>query len=377
VKFRLWGKAGGRCQYEGCNKPLWIDGLTKAEFNIAYLAHIIADKPDGPRGHPVLSEKLKTDISNIMLMCDEHHRRIDKVDVAGHSVERLQKMKVTHEKRIELLTSIQEEMKSHIILYGANIGEHHSQVNWEKAANAMVPIFYPAENRAIELSLKNSSFHDNNKDYWLIERQHLKNQFLQYIKPRLASGEVNHFSIFGLAPIPLLIKLGYLLSDIPKADVYQLHREPPDWKWQSHPDHSQYKIAEPDSRHANVAINMSLSATVDPSRISEVLKEPHSVWTMSVDIPNNDFLKSQSQLCQFRTCFRELLDRIKAEHGERSTLHIFPAIPVSIAVEIGRVWMPKADLPMMIYDQNRNLGGFVPAFRIPNLVEEKGLSSPF
>lgn len=266
-------------------------------------------------------------------------------------------------------TSIQEEKKSHIILYGANIGEHHSQVSWEKAANAMVPIFYPAENRAIELSLKNSSFHDNNKDYWLIERQHLKSQFLQYIKPRLASGEVNHFSIFGLAPIPLLIKLGYLLSDIPKAEVYQLHREPPDWKWQSHPDHFQYKIAEPDSRHSTVAINMSLSATIDHSRIADVLKEPHSVWTMSVVIPNNDFLKSRSQLRQFRSCFRALLDRIKTEHGESSILHIFPAIPVSIAVEIGRVWMPKADLPMMIYDQNRNLGGFVPAFSVPSLVE--------
>jgi hypothetical protein len=34
-------------------------------------------------------------------------------------------------------------------------------------------------------------------------------------------------------------------------------------------------------------------------------------------------------------------------------LNIFPAIPVSVAVEMGRVWMPKADLPLIIFDRNR------------------------
>jgi len=83
IKIRLWGTAAGRCQYEGCNKPLWLDTLTKYEFNVAYIAHIIADSPDGPRGDPELSFKLKADISNLMLMCDEHHRLIDREDVVS------------------------------------------------------------------------------------------------------------------------------------------------------------------------------------------------------------------------------------------------------------------------------------------------------
>jgi hypothetical protein len=66
VKIRLWGKAGGRCQYDGCNEALWTDSLTQAEFNSAYIAHIIADKPTGPRGDPTLSEQLKADISNLI-----------------------------------------------------------------------------------------------------------------------------------------------------------------------------------------------------------------------------------------------------------------------------------------------------------------------
>lgn len=82
---------------------------------------------------------------------------------------------------------------------------------------------------------------------------------------------------------------------------------------------------------------------------------------MTIEHPNNDFLKNRLQLQMFRKEFRKLLNRIKAKHGESSVIHLFTAVPVSVAVEIGRVWMPKADLPIRVYEQNRKLGGFTPA----------------
>ena len=366
IRTRLWVLAGGRCQYEGCNKPLWQDDLTMAEMNKAYIAHIIAAEPNGPRGDKELSPKLATDISNLMLMCDEHHRLIDREDVEGHPVERLLKMKRNHEARIELLTSIRREKKSHVLLYGANIGDHTAYVSWRKAAIAMVPEFYPAEKQAIELSWSNSSFKDNEFIYWQIEREHLRRQFKEKVRERLQSKEIEHFSVFAFAPQPLLVELGRLLSDIPAAEVYQLHREPPDWKWQETPDKFEFRIEEPAETHTTVALNLSLSATVDNSRITRVLGNDISIWNLTIEKPNNDFLKSREQLLMFREIFRRLLDRIKATHGQNSMLHIFPAVPVSIAVEIGRVWMPKADLPMRIYDQNRRTGGFSMAFDITN-----------
>lgn len=364
VKIRLWGKAAGRCEYEGCNKPLWLDSLTKAEFNIAYMAHIIADQPHGPRGDKLLSEKLKDDISNLMIMCDECHRRIDKEDVDGHPAERLQQMKRMHEERIELLTSIQEDKRSHVILYGANIGKHNAYVSWDQAAQAMVPLHFPADKLAVELGLKNSAVQDHKA--WEFEKEQLRTQFQTKVKPLLASGDVVHFSVFALAPQPLLIELGRLLSDIQTAEVYQLHREPADWKWHEHREDLQYGVEEPDTRHPVVALNLSLSATIDNARISAVLDGSHSIWTMTVPDPNNDLLDSRQQLSAFRKRFRKLLNQIKAEHGEDAMIHVFPAVPVSVAVEIGRVWMPKADLPMRIYDQNRETGGFTVALDIVN-----------
>lgn len=364
IKIRLWGKAAGRCQYDGCNTPLWIDSLTKAEFNTAYIAHIIADKPDGPRGDAVLSEKLKADITNLMLICDEHHRLIDREDIKGHPVERLLKMKRKHEERIELQTSLKENKQSHVLLYGANIGQHHSPVSWENATQAMKPDWYPAESRAIEISLKNSLFQDDEGAYWTIEREHLFRQFMQTVRPRLASGAVEHLSIFALAPQPLLVELGRLLSDISVAEVYQLHREPQNWSWQDHPTGFEYTFVGPKIKKGTPVLNLSLSATIDNSRITDVLGDNVSIWTMTVESPNNDFMKSRLQLSAFRQRLRLFFNEIRAATGQDTVLHLFPAVPVSAAVEIGRIWMPKADLPLRIYDQNRRAGGFVPALDV-------------
>jgi hypothetical protein len=365
IKLLLWGKAGGRCEYEGCNELLWQDPLTKFEFNSAYIAHIIADKPMGPRGDPVLSKQLRFELSNLMLLCDRHHRLIDHEQVNEHSVERLSRMKEQHEHRIQFLTSLTENKHSHVLLYGANIGNHSSPVSWDRATPALLPDYYPAEKPAIELGMKNSSFVDNDPDYWQIERENLQKLFSNRVKPRLLAGDINHLSIFALAPQPLLMELGHLLSDIPAAQVYQLHREPPNWKWQESIDKVEYVVQKPANIDQKVvALILALSATITPDRITDVLGNSVAIWTFTITGPNNDFLKSHEHLSAFRKSFRTLMDTIKAEHGQNTLLHVFPAVPVSVAVEIGRVRMPKADLTLRIYDQNRSTGGFAVAFDI-------------
>lgn len=363
TKLRLWILAGGRCQYEGCNEPLWRDELTLAQMNAAYIAHIIDVNPKTHRYDPVLSPKLASDISNLMLLCDKHHRLIDHEEEQTHTVDRLMKMKARHETRIELLTSLSEDKKTHVLLYGANVGEQAAPLSWNRAVQAIIPSRYPAESRAIELGLRNSGFEDDSTDFWAIERQNLRHKLLTTLRPRIVSGDVQHLSIFALAPQPLLIELGRLLSDIPAADVYQLHREPPDWKWQESPDSLEFFLEEPIDTYSTVALNLSLSANIDNSRIYQVFPDRElSIWRMSIAVPNNDFMKSRVQLRVFRQQFRRLLDRIKFRHGQNALLNVFPAVPVSVAIEIGRVWMPKADLPLCIYDENRKLGGFSKAF---------------
>jgi hypothetical protein len=62
-------------------------------------------------------------------------------------------------------------------------------------------------------------------------------------------------------------------------------------------------------------------------------------------------MRYRDDLREFRRHMRALYNQIKAQHGEAATIHAFPAVPASVAVELGRVRMPKADLPLLVYDQ--------------------------
>jgi hypothetical protein len=79
VENAVWARAAGRCQYQGCNKLLIGDQISgAANANTSYIAHIVADSPDGPRGDEVRSPLLAHDPDNLMLVCDVHHRVFDR-----------------------------------------------------------------------------------------------------------------------------------------------------------------------------------------------------------------------------------------------------------------------------------------------------------
>lgn len=349
----LWAISAGRCEYKGCNKVLHMDILTKKKYNSAYIAHIVADKPGGPRGDAIRSELLCDDISNLMLLCNEHHNLVDKVDIEGHSESRLLAMKQQHEARIRRITDIAPNMSSEIILYGANIGINNSPLSYQSACEALLHDYYPANDNAIELRMKNVPFTDDSDAYWMMEEANLCEQFKLQIKSRLMQGNTNHYSVFALAPQPLLIKLGVLLNDLNDVKVYQKHREPSTWKWNIVSSNIEYIIHEPEDKTKVPALVFSLSATVTYDRIQKTLGDNTSIWEITLSgTPNNDFLKTEALLSNFRRTIRYTFDKIKSHHG-CTELHIFPAMPVSASVELGRVWMPKVDMPMVIYDANK------------------------
>lgn len=362
VKIQLWGRAAGRCQFDSCNKVLWRDDLTQTEFNIAYIAHIIADSPDGPRGDKIESPRLKKDISNLMLMCDVHHRMIDN-DEHEYTVEKLKEMKAKHEDRIELVTDICPEKKSQIVLFGANIGDQNPMFNEKEAKLAITPERYPTKN-AIILGTHNSEINDEDSQYWSNEVTNLERQYYQKVKERITAGEISHLSVLGLAPQPLLIKLGTLLTDITQVQVFQLHREPQTWRWKEQVGESDFLIREPKKLCELVALKISLSATISDDRVTDVLGENVSIWELTVPKPGYDIIPSKEALSDLRQVMRRLYAKIKEVHGQQLIIHVFAAMPVSAAIEFGRVRNPKADSKLVIYNQSKSKNKFVEAIQI-------------
>ena len=330
-----------------------------------FVAHIVADSPGGPRGDGVRSHLLADDISNVMLLCYQHHKLVDVEDAADYPEARLIEMKLAHERRVEIVTDMLEDRASHVLCYAANVGTHEALIGFDRVRAAMLPARYPTDGRATRIEMLGSSIQDSEPEFWNNERKNLQRRFASLIQQRLKSREIGHLSVFALAPQPLLIELGRLLGDIAPAEIHQLHREPKGWAWAEQQRSITFEVDRPAGERGPPALILALSADIEPARVTAVLGPHATVWSIRAAQPGNDVMRSKADLVEFGRLIRGILNEIKKNHGEDAIISVFPALPVSAAIEVGRAWMPKADLPLRIFDQNKRLGGFLAALELP------------
>jgi hypothetical protein len=365
VENVLWARAAGRCQYAGCNKLLIGDQISgAANANTSYIGHIVADSPDGPRGDAIRSPKLAHDPDNLMLVCDVHHRVFDREMVAEHPEEVLTAMKRRHEERIRTVTAIEDDLSSHVVRYAARIGTNESPVAKGDLKWSMIPERYPLDDGWIDLDLSTLDLPDHEPDFWRTHVRNLRTGFAEKVRGRMERQEIRRLAVFGLAPIPLLFELGRLISDIATADVRQLLRSPKGWKWDPKGRPMGYDVIRPARAAGAVALKLEISAPVVDERIRPVLGNDAAIWSIAAADAHNDIMRRPEDLAEFAKLFRKTLDDIKVVHGESTVVHVFPAVPVSAAVEAGRSWQPKAHPSLKIYDQNRKLGGFILAHEL-------------
>lgn len=97
----LWGRAAGRCSI--CRVRVTEDKQTVTDaFPFGENAHIVAEKPKGPRGDGDLIESLRDSYLNLILLCPTCHRKVDKAP-EDYPVERLHEIKRAHESEMDQL----------------------------------------------------------------------------------------------------------------------------------------------------------------------------------------------------------------------------------------------------------------------------------
>ena len=368
IERELWARAAWRCQFNGCNRLLYKSHVTQEKANISEKAHIYSFSEGGPRGRGEYKDNPLdiNEIKNLMLMCHGCHETIDQ-DKKGHkySASLLKKWKNEHEHRIALVTGIAANKKSHVVFYGSNIGEQRSPLQPEDAMAAMFPEQYPVSENPIILSMT-CSHEDKIPAFWETEPAHLKKVFEQKVVPLIESDSIKHFSLFCLAPIPLLIQMGSLFTDKITVDTYQPIREPKGWNWQEFPEGFEFVIKQPKEIISDPALVISLSDSISYERIKNIMGDNVSIWELTVPQEHigNDSVRSKAQLSMMRAIVRKLMVQIKEKHGLTIQLSIFPAMSVSCSIEMGRARMPKADMPWRIYDQNNKEKKFIRAITI-------------
>lgn len=347
----LCGKAAGMCEFEGCNKRLFYDNVTLREFNNAFVAHIVASSADGPRGDKALSPQLSDKLENLMLMCAEHHKLIDTY-VEEFPVEKLKGMKVAHEEKVERICSLFHVPKTEIVRFSSPIkGIHDVNIDYNLAAKAVLPEKQPGSSHGVCILVK--SFYDyKSEEYWRDCCHQIEIQFQNVLYNPYIQLYKADFSIFPIAPIPLIIKLGSLISDKLPCDVYQKTRIPDSWEWQSNNKTNDFLIERKQCNieNKNVALVVSLTNEISEERIWNV-GEFEAIFKITATELGVDCIKSVADLSLFWHAYQKVCDEILNTYGKEVCIHLFPAIPVSAAFEIGRRYMCNTYPSIIIYDE--------------------------
>ena len=349
VQTHLWLRAGGRCEFRGCNKILYEDNVTQDPINGAHIAHIVSWTEDGPRGDKVLSPLLAKDISNLMLTCPEHNHLIDTGEnVEKYTVSFLQEMKREHEDSIRELTGLRTQLPKRVIELKSMIHGQRPSITSKEEADALFP-FYP-QSEKIVIDVCDIESLDTAKA--VIESK---------IKQHIVDTEGSElYAAFIMAMIPLGCCLGYAIGNKVPVQTYHHFRDTEDWKWRT--SGGGFTIECPDTigQSDNVNLFINVSGLIDEAYVTKAYPK----YAITADNPGFEYLQAWDQVLDFRRKYRKVLDEIRMNHGEDVTIHLYPASPNPINFELGKGIMKNLDPTIILYDKSSDDTEYKEALRL-------------
>lgn len=165
------------------------------------------------------------------------------------------------------------------------------------------------------------------------------------------------FAVFSLAPIPLAIHLGFLLSDRVEVEPYQYDRDRKTWAWSealSAPQPVQIQIRPQPHHDGAVAavVRVSLSAPIRAQDTFPHAPGPVIEVDISVEDPDVMWLVKPEQLDELSEIIRQALKAIRGL-PRCDAVHLFVAAPTGACVRIGQAINPRMNPPVILYEYAR------------------------
>lgn len=360
--------AHGRCMFDGCGTDLTFDPTTGQRGNFAYLAHNVASAESGTRGILFLSGSLSDEPSNILLLCDTHHRLVDTVAKADYLAHRLSEMRRQFcDNATELLDGL---AKPPIPAYCVSWPVHRQTISSPSAlqiAQALVPIGARLDGR---LNMLN----DNESMLRSIEPEALWPHMPEVIN-RTADGILMQIhnnayraALFAIGLMPSLISLGAKLGNKNEITPMLRHRENGLWFWpSSKPQGEFYEIhgmQELSDDESEIVLQLALTAT--PTTMLET-SGALGFKTVSVTAKEkcvgNGALSHPVDGYHFRQRMQELLHTLKDQHAVQR-VHLLPCASNAASVFFGQAF-DSYHPELLIYDYVAD-AAMVPRLRIYN-----------
>jgi hypothetical protein len=353
VRAQLWVAAGGRCEFNGCNVPLDRNLLTKQRVYLAELAHIIADSPKGPRGDEERSKTLAHEAANLLLVCKRCHTTVDRL-AADYDADLLRRMKKRHEDRIQRLFDIDDTKDSIPIILRHSIKRIHVPSFSEKDVRAAIltnsEFCHAPSERTVDLDYRSFAAREDDPEYWLEVARQMRDQYESQLRLSAGPEKPGHLSIFAFAPMPLNIQLGALIGNKVEASTHQWDRVAESWCFRRERQFARRAITfgrVPPANGRELALAMSLSGEVSTEAVAAGVPGL-PVVRFGVPLPSPSLVEDADDVRGFRNVFTTLMAAVRNQGYRR--VHVFPAMPLSLAVEFGRQLLPKVDPVVKVWD---------------------------
>lgn len=366
TRIVLFVRAGGRCEFDGCNHYLLEHHLTLTEGNFAEVAHAVAFKPDGPRGREGTRPADINDVNNLMLLCSQCHKLVDD-HPTKYTRRTLEEYKERHEQRIKHVTGLGPDQKTSVLVLKANIGTQTVMLAFDQILEAVSPR-YPCSRTGTTIDLTHVDV--NGPAFIQTACDTIRQRIQRLLETGGEVSETGHISLFALAPIPLLVFLGCQLSNKVPLDPYQRHRDTETWTWKRGGKAVEYQFRRLRSGtcRETVALVLSLSGTIRLRDLPRTIDSRYSVYELTLKdmVPRATFLRTRQDLENFRNAYQSALGIIVRDHGMIEKIHLFPAVPAPIAVLCGRELLPKVHPALLVYDYDKAKVGFTNQLEVNN-----------
>lgn len=140
TRILIWSRAANRCAI--CQRELFMDETSTDDPSlVGDVAHIVAEKPGGPRGESARTPEQRDLYSNLVLLCKEHHKLVDDNE-EEYPVERLHQIKDDHVQWVrERLEGFDAEKQRAIEVFATYVQEwtdRASLTTWEAWSSHML-----------------------------------------------------------------------------------------------------------------------------------------------------------------------------------------------------------------------------------------------
>lgn len=179
---------------------------------------------------------------------------------------------------------------------------------------------------------------------------------------------VSRFAVFSLAQIPLVIHLGFLLSDGVEVLYFQFDRNQRSWHW-PHPEGLELdydiKVTDlpkrPIEDKIEVLVRISLSARINKVDTDATVPNVPVEIDIFLDEPDLMWLRSPKQLTRLSQVFRQVLSTIRQKVPFCSRIHLFYAGPTGGGIVIGQQINPRMNPPVEVYQYSKQS---VPSYKL-------------